>query len=118
MILLPVVAIVFIVGWILQYLGPSPESCKSVWGILTEQAKIGILEGQLAYAIIEEREGIMLGALGVFALTPFILFGGFPLWMYISAGFFTVLGGVAMAHGISRKNVIKLQLRRITNRVC
>ena len=114
-ILLPFICLVFFAGWILSVLGSSAEDGKSIGaGLLTRQAKLSSLQRQFSYAIIEQREGIMLGFLGVFALTPFILFGGFPSWMYVSAGFFAVLGSVTMAHGTTRKNMIKAQLLGMT----
>jgi hypothetical protein len=116
-ILLPFISIIFIAGWILSYLGSSPKNYKSFRArILAEQVKINILQRQLTYAIIEEREGIMLVVLGIFALTPLILRGGFPSWAYISAGFFTILGSVAMTHGGTRKNIVRAQLFGITRK--
>ena len=114
-ILLPFISVIFVLGWILTYFERFPGNFKSIRvGVLTQQAKMGILQRQLANAIIVEREGIMLGVLGIFALTPFILFGGFPYWTYVSAGFFSVLGCVAMAHGRTRKTIIKEQLCRMS----
>ncbi len=116
-ILLPFVSVIFIAGWILHYLWSSSENYRSLRvRISTEQAKISTLQRTLSYAIIEEREGIMLVVLGILALTPFILFGGFPSWAYVSVGFFTVLGSVAMTHGITRKNVIEAQLCGMTGK--
>ena len=114
-ILLPFICVIFIAGWILNYFALAPKNPKPIsMGILNEQTMLGALQKHLENAIIEQREGIMLGFLGVFALTPFILFGGFPSWMYISAAFFTVLGSTAMFHGSSRKTMIKKQLAAMT----
>ena len=116
-ILLPFICVIFIAGWILHYRGFSSENYKSIRArILTEQAKISTVQRRLTYAIIEEREGFMLVVLGILALTPFILFGGFPSWAYVSAGFFTILGAVSMTHGRIRKNITKAQLCGMTRK--
>ena len=76
-------------------------------GFLTANEKIVRLQKQLENAIVEERQGIMLGFLGVCALVPFILYGSFPSWAYISAGIFSIIGYATMAHGNKRKSDYK-----------
>ena len=102
---------------ILQILDESDGKWVEKWSIrvrfLAAQEEIGVLQKHLANAIIEEREGIMLGFLGIFALAPLILFGGFPSWAYVSAGFFSILGSVTMTHGSKRVKIINEQLCRI-----
>jgi hypothetical protein len=107
-ILLPFLSILATVGWILAYFGEINVHANRAR--LTANEKIVRLQKQLENAIFEERQGIMLGFLGVCALVPFILFGSFPSWAYISAGIFSVLGYATMAHGNKRKVFIKEQL--------
>ena len=108
-ILLPFVSILATVGWVLYYFGDIGVHANRV-GFLTTNEKIVRLQKQLENAIVEERQGIMLGFLGVCALVPFILYGSFPSWAYISAGIFSILGYVTMAHGNKRKVIIKERL--------
>jgi hypothetical protein len=108
-ILLPFVSILAIVGWVLYYFGDIGVHVNRV-GFLTANEKIVRLQKQLENAIVEERQGIMLGFLGVCALVPFILYGSFPSWAYISAGIFSILGCATMAHGNKSKITIKKQL--------
>jgi hypothetical protein len=113
-ILLPLSIILFIAGWILIYLG-SINYRPIQAGFSTEKEEMVRLKKYLANAIIEEREGIMLGFLGVFALIPLILFSGFPPWAYVSAGFFSVLGSATMVHGRKHKKIIMEQLHNVEN---
>ena len=108
-ILLPFVSILAIVGWILYYFGDIKVHSNRM-GFLTANEKIVRLQKQLENAIVEERQGIMLGFLGVCALVPFILYGSFPSWAYISAGIFSIIGCATMAHGNKSKMTIKKQL--------
>ena len=108
-ILLPFVSILATVGWVLYYFGDIKVHANRV-GFLTANEKIVRLQKQLENAIVEERQGIMLGFLGVCALVPFILYGSFPSWAYISAGIFSIIGCATMAHGNKRKVTIKKQL--------
>jgi len=108
-ILLPFLSILATVGWILYYFGDVQVNTNRV-GFLTSNEKIVRLKRQLENAIVEERQGIMLGFLGVCALVPFILYGSFPSWAYISAGIFSIIGYATMAHGNKRKVIIKQQL--------
>jgi hypothetical protein len=108
-ILLPFLSILATVGWILYYLGDIHVNTNRV-GFLTTSEKIVRLQKQLENAVVEEREGIMLGFLGVCALVPFILYGSFPSWAYISAGIFSTIGISTMAHGNKCKVIIKEQL--------
>ncbi len=108
-ILLPFLCILVIVGWILTCFG-SINFHKNQAGFLTANQKIVRLQKQLENATVEELQGIMLGFLGVCALVPFILYGNFPSWAYISAGIFSILGYATMAHGNKRKVIIKRQL--------
>ena len=108
-ILLPFVSILATVGWVLYYFGDIGVHTNRV-GFLTVNEKIVRLQKQLENAIVEERQGIMLGFLGVFALVPFILYGSFPSWAYISAGIFSIIGCATMAHGNKSKITIKKQL--------
>jgi len=107
--LLPFVSILASVGWVLSYFGGINFHTKRA-GFLAVNEKMVRLQKQLENAVVEERQGIILGFLGVCALVPFILYGSFPLWAYISAGFFSVLGYVTMAHGNKQKAIIKEQL--------
>ena len=100
-VLSPFISILFLLGWILTHFGRI--ACHPV-------GPRALLQRDLAYAIIEEREGIMLGFLSVFALVPLVLFGGFPYWAYVSAGLFCVLGLVAIFHGYKHKTVLEAQL--------
>jgi hypothetical protein len=108
-ILLPFVSILATVGWVLYYFGDIGVHANRV-GFLTANEKIVRLQKQLENAIVEERQGIMLGFLGVCALVPFILYGSFPSWAYISAGIFSIIGCATMAHGNKSKMTIKKQL--------
>jgi hypothetical protein len=108
-ILLPFISILASVGWILTYFGGINFHTKRA-GFLTANEKIVRLQKQLENAIVEERQGIMLGFLGVCALVPFILYGSFPSWAYISAGIFSIIGCATMAHGNKSKMIIKKQL--------
>ena len=108
-ILLPFISILAIVGWILYYFGDIGVHANRV-GLLTANEKIVRLQKQLENAIVEERQGIMLGFLGVCALIPFILYGSFPSWAYISAVIFSIIGCATMAHGNKSKSTIKKQL--------
>ena len=107
--LLPFISILASVGWVLTYFGGINFHTKRV-GFVTVNEKMVRLQKQLENAIVEERQGIILGFLGVCALVPFILYGSFPLWAYVSAGIFSVLGYVTMAHGNKQKTIIKEQL--------
>ena len=100
-ILSPFISLLFLLGWILTYFG------RIAYHPVGARA---LLQKDLAYAIIEEREGIMLCFLSIFALVPLILFGGFPYWAYVSAGLFCVLGPVVIFHGYKRKTVLEAQL--------
>jgi hypothetical protein len=108
-ILLPFISILASVGWILTYFGGINFHTKRA-GFLTANEKIVRLQKQLENAIVEERQGIILGFLGVCALVPFILYGSFPSWAYLSAGFFSILGYATMAHGNKQKTIIKEQI--------
>jgi hypothetical protein len=107
--LLPFISILASVGWVLTYFGGINFHTKRV-GFVTVNEKMVRLQKQLENAIVEERQGIILGFLGVCALVPFILYGSFPLWAYVSAGIFSILGYVTMAHGNKQKTIIKEQL--------
>jgi hypothetical protein len=107
--LLPFISILASVGWVLTYFGGINFHTKRV-GFVTVNEKMVRLQKQLENAIVEERQGIILGFLGVCALVPFILYGSFPLWAYVSAGIFSILGYVTMAHGNKQKIIIKEQL--------
>ena len=107
-ILLPFISILVTVGWILAYFGGINFHTNRTG--LTTNEKIVRLQKQLENAIVEERQGIMLGFLGVCALVPFILYGSFPSWAYVSAGIFSILGYATMAHGNKRKVIIKERL--------
>ena len=107
-VLLPFISVLVTVGWILAYFWGSNFHTNRVG--LTTNEKIVRLQKQLESAIVEERQGIILGFLGVCALVPFILYGSFPSWTYISAGIFSILGYVTMAHGNKRKVIIKERL--------
>jgi hypothetical protein len=107
--LLPFISILASVGWVLTYFGGINFHTKRV-GFVTVNEKMVRLQKQLENAIVEERQGIILGFLGVCALVPFILYGSFPLWTYVSAGIFSILGYVTMAHGNRQKTIIKEQL--------
>jgi hypothetical protein len=113
-ILLPFLFILTIVGWILASFGGINFHANRA-GFLTANEKIVRLQKQLENAIVEERQGIMLGFLGVCALVPFILYGGFPSWTYVSAGIFSIIGYSTMAHGNKRKEIIKKQLYIMSN---
>jgi hypothetical protein len=108
-ILLPFISILATVGWIFTYFG-GVNFHTNHQGFLTANEKIVRLQKQLENAIVEERQGIILGFLGVCALMPFILYGSFPSWAYVSAGIFAILGYATMAHGNKRKVMIKEQL--------
>jgi hypothetical protein len=108
-ILLPFISILASVGWILTYFGGINFHTKRA-GFLTANEKIVRLQKQLENAIVEERQGIILGFLGVCALVPFILYGSFPSWAYLSAGIFSILGYATMAHGNKQKTIIKEQI--------
>jgi hypothetical protein len=108
-ILLPFISILASVGWILTYFGGINFHTKRA-GFLIANEKIVRLQKQLENAIVEERQGIILGFLGVCALVPFILYGSFPSWAYLSAGFFSILGYATMAHGNKQKTIIKEQI--------
>ena len=110
--LLPFLSILATLGWILAYFGDIKVHTNRAR--LTANEKLVRLQKQLDNAKFEELQGIVLGFLGVCALIPFILFGNFPSWAYISAGFFSVLGYVTMAHGNKCKSVIKEQLCSIS----
>ena len=112
--LLPFISILATVGWILYYFGGIKDHTNRV-GFLTVNQKMVRLQKQLENAIVEERQGIMLGFLGVCALVPFILYGSFPAWAYISAGIFSIIGYATMAHGNKRKVIIKEQLCTMKN---
>ena len=107
-VLLPFISVLVTVGWILAYFWGSNFHTNRVG--LTTNEKIVRLQKQLESAIVEERQGIILGFLGVCALVPFILYGSFPSWTYISAGIFSILGYGTMAHGNKRKVIIKERL--------
>jgi len=107
--LLPFVSILASVGWVLSYFGGINFHTKRA-GFLAVNEKMVRLQKQLENAVVEERQGIILGFLGVCALVPFILYGSFPSWAYVSAGIFSVLGYVTMAHGNKQKAIIKEQL--------
>jgi len=109
-ILLPFLSILAAVGWVLAYFGSIHVHTNRA-GFLIANEKIVRLQKQLENAIVEERQGIILGFLGVCALVPFILYGSFPSWAYISAGIFSILGYATMVHGNKRKVVIKEQLQ-------
>jgi hypothetical protein len=113
-ILLPLLSILAIAGWILAYFGgfnfPSQRN-----RVLSANEKMVHLQKHLEDAVIEERQGIILGFLGVCAFVPLILFGGFPSWAYVSACIFIVLGYAAMFHGNHRKLNIKGQLYCMSN---
>ena len=108
-ILLPFLPILATLGWIFYYFGDIKVHTNQV-RFLTAYGEIVRLQKQLENAIVEERQGIMLGFLGVCALVPFILYGSFPSWAYISAGIFSIIGYATMAHGNKRKVNIKEQL--------
>ena len=108
-ILLPFISILASVGWILTYFGGINFHTKRA-GFLTANEKIVRLQKQLENAIVEERQGIILGFLGVCALVPFILYGSFPSWAYLSAGIFSILGYATMAHGNKQKTILKEQI--------
>ena len=108
-ILLPFISILATIGWIFTYFGGLNFHSNQA-GFLTANEKMFRLQKQLENAIVEERQGIILGFLGVCALVPFILYGSFPSWAYVSAGIFSVLGYVTMAHGNKQKGIIKEQL--------
>ena len=55
------------------------------------------------------------GFLGVCALVPFILYGGFPYWAYFSAGILSIVGYITMAHGNKTKRIIKKELYSISS---
>ena len=113
-ILLPMFCIIGTFGWILAYFG-SINLHTNQAGLLTANEKIVRLQKQLENSIIEELQGIMLGFLGVCALVPIILYGSFPSWAYFSAGIFSVIGYITMAHGNKRKMIIKKQLYSISS---
>jgi hypothetical protein len=113
-ILLPFLCILGSFGWILAYFG-SINLHRNQTGLLTANEKIVRLQKQLENSIIEELQGIVLGFLGVCALVPIILYGSFPSWFYFSAGIFSVIGYITMAHGNKRKVVIKKQLYSISS---
>ena len=103
-VLSPFIFLLLLFGWILTYFGSiayHPVGARM------------LLQKDLAYAIIEECEGIMLGFLSIFALVPLILFGGFPYWAYVSAGLFCVLGPAAIFHGCKRKTILEAQLAEL-----
>jgi len=108
-ILLPFLFILATVGWILAYFGGINFHTNRA-RFLTANEKIVRLQKQLENAIVEERQGIILGFLGVCALVPFILYGSFPSWAYVSAAIFSIIGYATMAHGNKRKVIIKEQL--------
>jgi hypothetical protein len=112
--LLPFLSILATVGWIFVYFGGINFHTTRA-GFLTANEKIVRLQKQLENAIVEERQGIMLGFLGVCALVPFILYGNFPSWAYVAAGIFSILGYATMAHGNKRKVIIKGQLFSMSN---
>ncbi len=112
--LLPFISILASVGWVLTYFGGINFHTKRA-GFLTVNEKMVRLQKQLENAIVEERQGIILGFLGVCALVPFILYGSFPLWAYVSAGIFSILGYITMAHGNKQKIIIKEQLCSISS---
>jgi len=112
--LLPFISILATVGWILYYFGGIKVHTNRV-GFLTVNEKMVRLQKQLENAIVEERQGIILGFLGICALVPFILYGSFPSWAYISAGIFSIIGYATMAHGNKRKVIIKEQLCSMSN---
>ena len=112
--LLPFISILATVGWILYYFGGIKVHTNRV-GFLTVNEKMVRLQKQLENAIVEERQGIILGFLGICALVPFILYASFPAWAYISAGIFSIIGYATMAHGNKRKVIIKEQLCSMSN---
>ena len=108
-VLLPFLCVLVIVGWVFAYFG-SINFHTNPAGFLAITEKKVRLQKQLENAIVEELQGIMLGFLGVFALVPFILYGGFPYWAYFAAGILCFIGCVTMAHGNKSKMIIKRQL--------
>jgi hypothetical protein len=113
-VLLPFLCILATVGWIFAYFG-SINFHTNPAGFSATNQKIGRLQKQLENAVVEELQGLVLGFLGVCALVPFILYGSFPYWAYFSAGIFSIIGYITMAHGNKQKMIIKKQLYSITN---
>ena len=113
-ILLPFLCILVAVGWIFAYFG-SINFHTNQAGFLAPNKKIVRLQKQLENSVVEELQGIMLGFLGVCALVPFILYGGFPYWAYFSAGILSIVGFITMAHGNKCKMIIKKELYSISS---
>ena len=113
-ILLPFLCILATVGWIFAYFG-SINFHTNPAGFFAANQKIVRLQKQLETSVVVELQGIVLGFLGVCALVPFILYGGFPYWAYFSAGILSIIGFITMAYGNKHKMIIKNQLYSISN---